>query len=167
MSTTSYIGASDKVYGYDLRYHAAPSATQTKSSPIISKPDFDMSNQFQCTDEINQLSFSFKKHYGTKKEYFMSAACDSGDVHLCQDVQFQYNQQDTNEQSPKLLHHADPGSQAIASCASFRPRVNDVQIASCGTDCTVKLWDAKKTRQVVVHFLFLTILHYSDDQYPA
>ena len=134
------------MYGYDLRYHASPSTAQAKPSPIVNTPHFDLTDQFQCTDEINQLSFSYPKHNDTKKEYFVSAACDSGDVHVCQGVQFQCTDQSSKEPTPKLLHHAEPESHAIASCSSFRPRVNDVQIASCGTDCTVKLWDVKKPR---------------------
>lgn len=146
----SYVGASNQVFGYDLRHHATPIYTQSKTipNPIISSPHIDLSNHFQCTDEINQLSFSYPKHSESKKEYFMSAACDSGDVHICQNVPYAHNQQ--HDENVKLLHHADPESQAIASCSVFRPRVNELQIASCGTDCTVKLWDVKKPRYVLL-----------------
>lgn len=142
----SYAGASNHVYCYDLRFHAAPFDAQNKPNPIIRSPHFDISNHFQCTDEINQLSFSYSKHKGSNKEYFMSAACDSGTVHVCHDVPYSHAKQVPTIQNSKLLHHADSESQAIASCALFRPRVNDVHIASCGTDCTVKLFDIQKPR---------------------
>lgn len=147
-----YVGASKHVYGYDLRFHASQLTNTTSTSsctdpnPIIRSPHFNLSSQFQCTDEVNQLSFSYPKHNESSKEYFVSAACDSGDVHICQNIAFKYTQQTLPEQNPKILHHATPESQAIASCSSFRPRVNDLQLSSCGTDCTVKLWDVKKPR---------------------
>lgn len=80
----------------------------------------------------------------------MSAACDSGDVHVSQSIPNKQSQQPT-KQNPKILHHADPESQAITSCSLFRPRVNDLLLASCGTDCTVKLWDVNKPRYVLLH----------------
>lgn len=151
-STQRYVGASNHVYGYDLRYHSKESISttssekQAKPNPIIRYPHFNLSNHFECTDEINQFSFSYPKRNNTSKDYFMSAACDSGDVHVCQNVPFQYTEQSSKEQNPKLMHHANSESQAITSCSLFRPRVNDVYLVSSGTDCTVKLWDVKKPR---------------------
>lgn len=87
LNNNRYAAASNQVYGYDLRYHAFPSSTtanayssetRTEPSPILRSPHFDVSNYFDCPDEINQLSFSFPKH--GSEEYFLSAACDSGDV---------------------------------------------------------------------------------------
>jgi len=152
-----YLSASNHVYGYDLRYHASPSSTRITSSPefsakpaacpIIRSPHFDLSTSFQCTDEINQLSFSFEKLNDSNKEYHLAAACDSGEVHICKDVPYKYTRQPLEIFStPRILHHADKESQAITSCSLFRPRVNELHVASCGTDCTVKLWDVKKPR---------------------
>ena len=78
----------------------------------------------------------------------MSAACDSGDVHVYQNIPHKQPQQQSKNQNTKILHHADPESQAIVSCSVFRPRVNDLLLASSGTDCTVKLWDLNKPRYV-------------------
>ncbi|KAL3804671.1 hypothetical protein HJC23_008486 [Cyclotella cryptica] len=155
---TVYLSASNHVYGYDLRYHASPSSTRNASSseisakpatcPIIRSPHFDLTNSFQCTDEINQLSFSFQKHNDSNNEYHLAAASDSGDVHICKDLPFNYSRQQVQTvSSHRILHHADKVSQAITSCSLFRPRVNELQLASCGTDCTVKLWDVKKPRR--------------------
>ena len=155
LNNNRYAAASNQVYGYDLRYHAFPSSTtanayssetHTEPSPILRSPHFDVSNYFDCPDEINQLSFSFPKH--GSEEYFLSAACDSGDVHICKDVPNLYTEQhQSNDVSrPLILNHASLESQAITSGSVFRPRCNEVQVASCSTDCTVKLWDVKKPR---------------------
>ncbi|KAL7517200.1 hypothetical protein ACHAWX_002141 [Stephanocyclus meneghinianus] len=144
---TVYLSASNHVYGYDLRYHSSPSSTRIATS-LIRSPHFDLSTSFQCTDEINQLSFSFENHNKSSKEYHLAAACDSGGVHICKDVPYKYTRQPLEIfVTPRILHHADKGSQAITSCSLFRPRVNELHVASCGTDCTVKFWDVKKPRR--------------------
>lgn len=79
----------------------------------------------------------------------MSAVDDSGEVRVCEDVPFRYTQQSLDgnaTKQPKVFYHADPETQALASCAVFKPRVNDIYLASCGTDCMIKLWDVSKPR---------------------
>ena len=69
LNNNRYAASSNQVYGYDLRYHAFPSSTtaqayssetHTEPSPILRSPHFDVSNYFDCPDEINQLSFRFQ-----------------------------------------------------------------------------------------------------------
>jgi hypothetical protein len=67
---------------------------------------------------------------------------------ICKDVPNLYTEQhQSNDVSrPLILNHASLESQAITSGSVFRPQCNEVQVASCGTDCAVKLWDVKKPR---------------------
>ena len=93
----------------------------------------------------------------------MSTADDSGEVHVSEFVPFKYSQQSPDaitatdahtvstiipsiQTQHKTLHHAGPETFAITSCSVFRPRVNDLYLASGGTDCMVKLWDVMKPR---------------------
>jgi len=50
---TVYASTSNKVYGYDLRHHST--AVSNPSSVIKHlRPHFDLTNNFQCTDEIRR-----------------------------------------------------------------------------------------------------------------
>ncbi|KAL3766423.1 hypothetical protein ACHAWU_007458 [Discostella pseudostelligera] len=200
---TIYASTSNFVYGYDLRYYhlhnqqqkissnnigiRTPSTSTTSTMRIIQgPPHFDLTPLFQCTDEINQLSFTFRRNAnshtaaasssgggGRDRRYdiFLSAADDSGEVHIienppnrrCYDttiasspignnsIHREHNGDDINK--PTILCHAEPHTLGIASCASFQPRASyssssssttpssALLLATGGTDCTVKLWD--------------------------
>lgn len=144
---TVYASTAENVYGYDLRHHCAASTV----SPIVRTPHFDLSAAFQCADEINQLSFSFPKRNDRGGEYLMSAADDSGEAHVIDCLPHRYIPQSpknngTNKK-PRVFCHAEPATMAITSGATFRPRTNnDSYLATGGTDCTVKLWDASRPR---------------------
>ena len=154
---TVYATTANKVYGYDLRYHSA----NTSMSPILKTPHFDLSTSMDCTDEINQLSFSFpKKHSRSSNsggKYYMSAADDSGEVHMIECMHHRYNEKehesnDATTKKKKMKHtiicHAEPETMGITSSALFQPRTNnDTYIASGGTDCTIKLWDVSKPKR--------------------
>ena len=156
-----YVSTSNKIYGYDLRYHVTNSsvtnnvattiANKSIINPIIKTPHFNLSPLFQCTDEINQLSFSFPKNNDASGICFMSAADDSGEVHISDCVTQTYSQKQQSSQHSsqtkyKQLFHADPETHAITSCAVFKPRSNEIYLASGGTDCMVKLWDVTRPR---------------------
>ena len=136
-----YASSGTNVYGYDLR---------TCTGPIIKTPHLDLSSSFQCQDEINQLSFSFPKRIKDGcRHYQLAAVDDCGEVHIPSEC---ISQDLASQQSPisskhTVLHHAEPGSHTIASCAVFRPHVNGVYVASGGTDCMVKLFDVTKPKR--------------------
>ena len=139
LSWFRYISSSTCVYGYDLRNHT--------SGPIIKTPHLDLSSSFQCLDEINQLSFSFpKRNKDGSRKYHMAAVDDCGEVHIPSEC-IPSQQQSAISTKHTILHHAKPGSQAIASSAVFRPRVNATYLASGGTDCLVKLFDVSKPKR--------------------
>ncbi|KAL9178539.1 hypothetical protein ACHAXT_001877 [Thalassiosira profunda] len=145
---TVYASTSNKVYGFDLRYHST-----TSTAPILKEPHFDLSPSFGCTDEINQISFSYPKRNDGSGMYLVSAADDSGDVHIAESLPHRYDPQSANAtiqatQKHKILQHAAPETVAIVSTATFQPRTNtDAYIATGGTDCTIKLWDASRPRK--------------------
>ncbi|KAL7534535.1 hypothetical protein ACHAXR_006278, partial [Thalassiosira sp. AJA248-18] len=144
---TVYASTANNVYGYDLRHHST-----TSTVPIIKTPHFDLSPSFQCSDEINQLSFSFPKRNGVGGSYFMSAADDSGEAHVVADgLSHRYEHQSLKANAArnhKTFSHAEPETMAITSSAVFQPRTNnDSYLATGGTDCTVKLWDASRPRR--------------------
>jgi WD40 repeat protein len=59
--------------------------------------------------------------------------------------------QGTTESSTRILVHND---QALVTSAPFRPcYYKALQIASGGTDCTIKLWDSAKPRKPLDHLL--------------
>ncbi|KAL3778117.1 hypothetical protein ACHAW5_008946 [Stephanodiscus triporus] len=80
----AYVSSGSRVYGYDLRRHVdvASMTTTTKtttSTPpmIIRTPHYDLTDDFGCADEINELSFSHPRR-GGRNAYLLSAADDSG-----------------------------------------------------------------------------------------
>ena len=148
---TVYATTSNRIYGYDLRYHSITYST----SPIIKTPHFDLTSDFACTDEINQLSFSFpnrqQQQHGKKKKggsnndsssggYHMSAADDSGEVHIIDGMQYYcYDPEQENANNDAtttsnnnsgrkrknkktiILNHAEPSTMGITSSATFQP----------------------------------------------
>jgi WD40 repeat protein len=78
----------------------------------------------EATDEINQISLS------CRGDAWVAAADDSGTVHL------------TDGRRKRLLPH---NVDNLVTSTVFRPRRRD-EIASGGTDCTVKFWDVNKPR---------------------
>jgi len=135
---TVYVGAGNRVYAYDLRQHAASAST----GPIVMTPHLDLSPRLQCSDEINELSLSFPNLRRGEK-YLISAAEDSGEVHVAEcSISPSLNDSDRGR---RTFHHAAPGSLAMATAVAFRPRAgSESYLASGGTDCTVKLWDASR-----------------------
>lgn len=132
-----YASSGTNVYGYDLRTCTSPA--------IIKTPHLDLSPSFQCQDEINQLSFSFpKRNKDGSRNYQLAAVDDCGEVRIPHILP---SQQSPISSKHTVLHHAEPGSHTIASCAVFRPRVNGMYVASGGTDCMVKLFDVKKPKR--------------------
>ncbi len=109
---TIYASTSNFVYGYDLRHYDLhhqqeelcnnniihpPSYTTMRI--IHEPPHFDLTPLFQCTDEINQLSFTFRRNVNfntpggataataaegrdSRYDIIVSAADDSGEVHI-------------------------------------------------------------------------------------
>ncbi|KAL7531084.1 hypothetical protein ACHAWF_003625 [Thalassiosira exigua] len=148
---TIFASAGNRVYGYDLRYH-----TETSSAPIVRTPHFDLSELFGCGDEINQLSFSHPRRNDASGNYWMAAADDGGEARVatCPPHRREGNEGRSPDASarksapkPKILRHAEPESMGITSASVFRPRCNDLYLATGGTDCTVKLWDADRPRR--------------------
>ena len=153
---TVYASTSNKVYGYDLRHHST--AVSNPSSVIKHlRPHFDLTNNFQCTDEINQLSFSYPKQTSNNNssssnsigKYYISAADDSGEVHTIESLnhryEYEWERKPQKNKPTKILTHAEPDSMGITSSAIFQPRSNnETYIATAGTDCTVKLFDINK-----------------------
>ena len=136
-----YASSGTNVYGYDLR---------TCTSPIIKTPHLDLSSSFQCQDEINQLSFSFpKRNKDGSRNYQLAAVDDCGEVHIPSECipHDLPSQQSPISSKHTVLHHAEPGSHTITSCAVFRPRANGIYVASGGTDCMVKLFDVSKPKR--------------------
>eukprot|EP00569_Conticribra_weissflogii_P002598 CAMPEP_0171330598 /NCGR_PEP_ID=MMETSP0878-20121228/2120_1 /TAXON_ID=67004 /ORGANISM="Thalassiosira weissflogii, Strain CCMP1336" /LENGTH=558 /DNA_ID=CAMNT_0011830939 /DNA_START=82 /DNA_END=1755 /DNA_ORIENTATION=- len=153
---TIYVCTNRSVYGYDLRHHSFASVksenAKTTVNPIVKSPHFDLSSFFECTDEINQLSFSFPRYDSVESnnKLFLSAADDSGEVHILQCVPEKYTEMansNCTQSKPRILYHADPESYAITSCAVFRPRNNETIMASGGTDCMIKLWDINRPKK--------------------
>jgi WD40 repeat protein len=205
---TIYASTSHFVYGYDLRqyYHehhqqsrinSGSTTTSTSTTLRITQepPHFDLTPLLRCTDEINQLSFTFRKNTGFNAamaatatvddtggsapamigrdrryyDIFLSAADDSGEVHIIENPPCRYYNDttitttlDNNNtlgyptsdcpMKPTILCHADPHTLGIASCASFQPistisssSSSSLLLATGGTDCTVKLWDVSQS----------------------
>jgi len=141
------VSTGTNIFGYDLRHHS-----NNCTGPIIKTPHLDLSSSFQCLDEINQLSFSFPKRNNNngRRNYQMAAVDDCGEVHIPTSEcipQSILSQQSQFFSEHTVLHHAEPGSNAIASSAVFRPRVNGTFVASGGTDCMVKLFDVTKPKR--------------------
>jgi WD40 repeat protein len=159
----AYVSSGNRVYGYDLRRHvdvaSTTTTTTTTSTPmIIRTPHYDLTDDFGCADEINELSFSYPRR-GGRKAYLLSAADDSGDVRVVEDPRFRGGRRESRTATTAAaLRHADTGTSAIATCATFRPkshdgggggRANDAHsyLATAGTDCAVRLWDAGDVRR--------------------
>ena len=134
-----FLSTSNKVYGYDLRHHS-----HVDISPIVKEPHFHLTESFQCTDEVNELSFSYP---GKSGSYQMAAADDAGEVHVVDRVPTKYEETLQCEKNASILVHAEPETLGIASCVAFRPRGNGDHLATAGTDCTVKLWDVSRPRR--------------------
>ena len=59
-----YVTSSNRIYGYDIRQHTTAiiitaAASSSPTIPTIKTPRVDLTSMFHCTDEINQLSFSY------------------------------------------------------------------------------------------------------------
>ncbi|KAL3805968.1 hypothetical protein ACHAW5_002504 [Stephanodiscus triporus] len=76
----AYVSSGSRVYGYDLRRHVDVASMTTTSTPpmIIQTPHYDLTDDFGCADEINELSFSYPRR-GGRNAYLLSAADDSGE----------------------------------------------------------------------------------------
>ena len=136
---TVFLATTNKVYGYDLRHHS-----NVDISPIVREPHFHLTESFQCTDEVNELSFSYP---GKRGSFQMAAADDAGEVHVVDRVPMKYELTPQCEKKASVLVHAEPETLGIASCVAFRPRSNGDHLASAGTDCTVKLWDVSRPKR--------------------
>lgn len=78
----------------------------------------------EATDEINQISLS------CRGDAWVAGADDSGTIHVSD-----------GKRKRLLCHNVD----SLVTSAVFRPKRRD-EIASGGTDCTVKFWDVNKPR---------------------
>ncbi|KAL3805970.1 hypothetical protein ACHAW5_002506 [Stephanodiscus triporus] len=149
----AYVSSGNRVYGYDLRRHVdVASTTTTKtttSTPMtIRTPHHGLTDDFGCADEINELSFSYPRR-GGRNAYLL----------VVEDPRFRGEWRESRTGTTVLrLLHADPGTSAIATCATFRPKSHDgggggrgngahSYLATAGTDCAVKLWDAGDGRR--------------------
>jgi WD40 repeat protein len=165
-----YATNSNRIYCYDIRQYTTPIVSSTASAaasspvssqtmPIIKTPHVDLTLQFQCIDEINQLSFSYPNSNKMNNTIESSHLCmatvdDSGEARVMLNYDTYYDERmSRNNTTTMVLQHAKPETLSIASCAAFRPKqhtkkkksnYNNVGIsylATAGTDCTIKLWD--------------------------
>ena len=165
-----YATNSNRIYCYDIRQYTTPIVSSTASAaasspvssqtmPIIKTPHVDLTLQFQCIDEINQLSFSYPNSNKMNNTIESSHLCmatvdDSGEARVMLNYDAYYDERmPRNNTTTMVLQHAKPETLSIASCAAFRPKQhrgkkksnnnNDgtSYLATAGTDCTIKLWD--------------------------
>eukprot|EP00547_Thalassionema_nitzschioides_P007937 CAMPEP_0194199368 /NCGR_PEP_ID=MMETSP0156-20130528/415_1 /TAXON_ID=33649 /ORGANISM="Thalassionema nitzschioides, Strain L26-B" /LENGTH=341 /DNA_ID=CAMNT_0038924253 /DNA_START=178 /DNA_END=1200 /DNA_ORIENTATION=- len=95
------------IFEYDLR---------RAETPILMQPTHDLTDSFQLTEEVNQISFSKGR---------ISSADDGGAVRIWDGAKLRVLQSERS--SPFLM-----------TCCSFR---SGDQLASGGTDCNIYLWD--------------------------
>lgn len=147
---TVYLSTGNGVYGYDLR---------NISSPVVREYTHSLTDVLENKDEVNQIVF----HHPTREgRIHLAAADDFGDIRVTDSVPdktrgdghgspsrsaVQKQRNNHGEQSrTKVLRHAEDGA-AMVTCTGFRPRAKGMDLASGGTDCVVKLWDASRPRR--------------------
>lgn len=98
------------IYEYDLRQ---------AGTPILTQPTHDLTELFELTEEVNQISCSKDR---------ISVADDGGTVRIWDDTKLR-------------VLHGDRSAPFLMTSCSFR---SGDQLASGGTDCSVYLWDIGK-----------------------
>jgi WD40 repeat protein len=134
-----YLSVENSVYEYDLR---------RVTSPIIQQPTRDLSPILQNQDEVNQISLAFhtpkppktkqkKSKIIPRPKLYLAASDDAGSLRFMET---------SSTTTSQVLKH-DPN--AVVPACAFRPPLlkgGSLEIASGGTDCTIKLWDAFKPK---------------------
>jgi WD40 repeat protein len=129
-----FLSVGNSVLGYDLRY---------ASSPVIVEPSVDLSNVLESADEINQIAFSPPRR---QRSLHLAAADDAG----CVRVTDAFALSSTSSKNQRILHHGiSETNMAMVTSVNFRPHCKHLELASGGTDCTVKLWDIMKPKHPI------------------
>ena len=140
---TIYLSVGCGVYGYDLR---------NVTAPIIRDYDTDLSNTFQCEDEVNEIVFSkaSSSSSGGNGRIRLAVADDLGDVRVMENAPFKLSSdfnsknKERKQQRCRVLRHAIDDENAMATCLAFRPKSGGTDLISGGTDCAIRLWDVSR-----------------------
>ena len=149
------------VYEYDLRQ---------VNAPILNQPTRNLSPILQNQDEVNQISLTYhipkqpsnnnnkkrknnsnSKFAKQQQTLFLAAADDAGTVRFMEA---------SSTTTSQVLRH-DPN--AVVTACAFRPHSSRpkkgstiLELASGGTDCTIKLWDAFKPKRPISSYSIST-----------
>lgn len=125
-----FVAVGTQVLGYDLRKASAPILTIPSST-------IDMNAQ----DEINQVVVSHAVRSSSSSRQHLAAADDAGTVRVTD----AFMDETTTTPRHRILKHGDG---VYVTSAVFRPHLGGgTQLASAGTDCSVKLWDLSKPKK--------------------
>ena len=144
MISCSFLSVENNVLEYDLRQ---------ASSPIINQPTRNLTPILQNQDEVNQVALCYhtskpsapkgNKKKGNKKnskqrigetKLYLAASDDAGTIRFMDSA------------ATNCSHVLKHDENAVVPAVAFRPKSNQLELASGGTDCQVMLWDAFKPK---------------------